>query len=174
MCIGGKEGICWLIILNSVYLNLYCHEKVTAELFVCLLVWSWVWVLWLSCTTLFSLRDRDQSLPPMMCIGGNEGICWPIVLNSVNLNLYFHLTYVPYLTWYTPLHCMYCALPDSAALDFYAVWICRQKSLWREDNKNWMNSRDFAESDFHLEMDRMQNRWKVKTFGVGIGREWFI
>ena len=83
---------------------------------------------------------------------------------------YFHLTYVPYLTWYTPLHCMYCALPDSAALDFYAVWICRQKSLWREDNKNWMNSRDFAESDFHLEMDRMQNRWKVKKYG-GWGEE---
>ena len=83
---------------------------------------------------------------------------------SISLR-YFHLTYVPYLTWYTPLHCMYCALPDSAALDFYAVWICRQKSLWREDNKNWMNSRDFAESDFHLEMDRMQNRWKVKKYG---------
>ena len=29
VCIGGNEGICWLIILNSVYLDIYCPEKVT-------------------------------------------------------------------------------------------------------------------------------------------------
>ena len=56
--------------------------------------------------------------------------------------------------------CAHCWLVRLTALHFYAVWICRQKSLPREDNKNWMNSRGsgFAESDFHLEnglMDRV-------------------
>ena len=104
VCIGGNEGICWLIILNSVYLNLYHPEKVTWFLLNCLHVWSWVWDLWTTCRPLFSLR---QTPVPTMCIGGKEGICWLIILNSVYLNLYCQEKVMRF-----PLNCLFVCLFD--------------------------------------------------------------
>ena len=89
-CIGGKEGICWLIILNSVYLNLYCPQKVTWFLlnclFVCLFDFGYGFFGHPADSYSHS-RDRPHH-HCAACIGGKEGICWLIILNSVYLNLY--------------------------------------------------------------------------------------
>ena len=68
-------------------------------------LWKWWWSPW--GWPLFSLRDRPHHHCAAVCIGGKEGICWLIILNSVYLNLY-----CPEKVTWLPLNCLFACLFD--------------------------------------------------------------